>query len=437
MRPIHRTGIVVFAAAAGVTAFVAFAKQDPRVESKPATVPAAAESSPASPERAAFGQYYTFAETNCKNAEKIFEVRAALEKARRLLSFATNAQKEGFGALLDANGAMAVAEIDRIDLLIRENSDSAPAELKKFYQSVVRIENDINNKVDVPILAAVYQLAEEALTVHSSDYKNTKSAATEAWKECFELAQNHVNQSADFWAYSERYGFKTVEPRNLLIASEFTKKNEQDSNWSHSNLSEWTIDGSKLIAYGIPRGGDNPVLEMRAGVIFWGPNGSKVQMIANGKDILPGTRQTMRHYELTLKFKVIKKGFTLLARHTGGYRRHAYGFETLEAQDETKSANGKAKRALNKKTASAPAASVPARFLNDERSTNFPVVEGKTYEVIEQVYGNKVMISAREAGEADYNLIEDNVRARYGGVGIQLLPGSEVQFETVSIRILM
>jgi len=78
-----------------------------------------------------------------------------------------------------------------------------------------------------------------------------------------------------------------------------------------------------------------------------------------------------------------------------------------------------------------------AQPANQGSETAFTVEDGKTYEVIERVYGHNVEIRAKTVGESsESEPLRDNVRARYGGIGIQVLPGAEVIFDTLTIKVL-
>ncbi|MBI3818193.1 MAG: hypothetical protein HY286_05840 [Planctomycetes bacterium] len=366
-------------------------------------------------QRKDFNTLFEFLKQNSKDPKKAEDVQKALIKADALMGLATDAQRKDMATFKILNNVSI---------------------LEAHYEKAVEVELNPANKENYPLITAAFQEAEEWFTGEAQSLIKAKLEGSERAKELFELIQNKTNQYADFWANSEKYGFKTVPALNVLEGKEFQKIGANEPHWSNSKLSTWKLDGTRMIATGI--GGGVGAGEMRAGVLFWGPNGSSVRTMTNGKDILPGTRETMRHYELTMKFKVVKKGFTLLARHTGGYQRHAYGFETTAAQEETKNANNKAKAAGK---LGDPASPAKDPFANtspaDDRSTNYAVDEGKSYEVVEQVYGNKIRLMPKEEGTADSDPLEDNVRARYGGIGIQLLPGAEIIFEQLSIRILM
>lgn len=369
----------------------------------------------AAKQRKEFNDLFNFLKANAAEPKKAEEVQKTLDKADRLMGLATDAQKKDMATFKMLNGV---------------------AILEAHYQKALEVEQNPANKDNYPVITAAYQEAEEWFTGEAQSLIRSKVAGADRAKELYEMIQGKTNQYSDFWANSDKYGFKTATAQNLLDPKEFQKSGSNEAHWSNSKLANWKLDGPRMIAQGL--GGAGGQGDLRAGVLFWGPNGSSVRTMANGKDIWPGTRETMRHYEVTFKFKVVKKGFTLLARHTGGYQRHAYGFETTAAQEETKAANKKAKESGKSGDSKSPSNdpfsdASPA----DDRSTNYPVEEGKSYEVIEQVFANKVKIFAKESGASDPEALEDGVRARYGGIGIQLLPGAEIHFESISVRILM
>jgi hypothetical protein len=217
---------------------------------------------------------------------------------------------------------------------------------------------------------------------------------------------------------------------NLLDPKELTKQGDKGPRWFATSGADYKLDGNTLVMKGIGSTGEGK--DLRAGIIAWAPGGSQMSVV-------PGTKDVVRNYELTLKFKVVKKGFTLLARHTKGYQRHSYSFDTAAAQEEIKKQNKKA-AAQGQAPGNSPAADNP--FGTDPMpanvdGTSFVIEEGKSYEVIEKVYGNTVELLARTLGAADQpEPVKELVRARYGGIAFQLLPSAEIAFESISIKIL-
>lgn len=368
-------------------------------------------------QRKAFNELFDFLKANSKDPKKAEEVSKTLNKAELLMGFATDGQKKDMASFKVLNNV---------------------AILEARYQKALEVEQNPANKDNYAVICAAYQEAEEWFTGEAQSLIRAKVEGSDRAKELYETIQGKTNTYADLWATSDKMGFKAAAGINILDAKEFAKSGANDAHWSSSKLATYKLESGKMVASGL--GGAGGAGDLRAGVLFWGPNGPSVRTMANGKDIFPGTRETMRHYQITMRFKVVKKGFTLLARHTGGYQRHAYGFETTAAQEESKAANKKARESGKTGGGGTPAGgafSDPDPNAGSATETNFAVEEGKTYEVVEEVFGNKVRIYAKEAGGDQPEALEDGVRARYGGIGIQLLPGAEIQFEQMIIRILM
>ncbi|MFN0205453.1 MAG: hypothetical protein ACKVS6_03975 [Planctomycetota bacterium] len=356
--------------------------------------------------RKKFNEIFEYLKANINTPAKADEVATQMLEAYKYQVYANDAQRKDLASFKILNES---------------------AILENRYQIAVSTQE--KNPENWPVITEAFTIAEEWFTGEAQQLiRNAGLQGSGRAKELFQTIQEQVNRAADYWATSDKYGFKSGTTVNMMDAKEFAKDNPH---WVPTTAATYSLEGGKLITKGLPNA------EGRAGVLRWGPNGSKVSTMANGKDILPGTRETMRHYELTMKFKVVKKGFTLLARESQGFQRHEYSFETQSAQDERKSASKKIKTQSTTpaKEAGGIFGDMPAEPTAGE--FNFFVTEGKTYEVREQCYGNKIMIWVKEEGGEEIEPLQDNVRARYGGVGIQLLPNSEIHFESMSVKILM
>jgi hypothetical protein len=354
--------------------------------------------------RKKFNEIFEYLKTNAKIPEKCEEVAKQMIEADKLVAFATDAQKK--------------------DLAIFKVLNQSSI-LENHYNKALEVQQ--KNPDNWPLITTAFTEAEEWFTGEAQQLIRAGGEGSQRAKELFQLIQEQTNRAADYWATSDKFGFKVAPAMNLLDAKEFAKDN---SHWFPTSSATYQLEGGKLIAKGVPN------KEGRAGILMWGPNGTKVTTMANGKDILPGTRETMRNYELTMKFKVVKKGFTLLARQTQGYQRHEYSFETKSAQEERKAAS---KRAIQDGKSGGGGGAFDDTPAGGAAATesNFFVEEGKMYEVIQQVYGAVIKIWVKEVGGADIDPLEDRVRARYGGLGIQLLPGAEIHFDAVQIKILL
>lgn len=365
--------------------------------------------------RKEFAGYYEFLKANATNADKAEEVAKTIEKAERLLgTVGTAEQTKDFASFKVQNGV---------------------ALLESKYNKALDLKQ--SNPENYPAICEAFTIAEEQMSDATQQLIKTKVPGSERAKELFELVRGQVNLSADQWQSSPKYGFAAVPATNLLDPKEFAKQGDKGARWSASNSADFKMDGTSLVAKGLAKSSDSK--DLRAGVLFWAPGGKEMAAI-------PGTKDVLRNYELTLRFRIVKKGFTLLARHTRGYQRHAYSFETAQAQQETKEQNKKAAAqglAGGNTPAGAagngdPFAEVDSRTpANQAGETAFTVDEGKTYEVSEKVYGNTIEIMAKVVGDSSQpDPVKDNVTARYGGIGLQLLPGAEVVFEQVTVKIL-
>lgn len=196
---------------------------------------------------------------------------------------------------------------------------------------------------------------------------------------------------AEKWNDATR-GFEAVPAKNLLDPKEFApRQGEEKAPWQTSPGAKIGLFGSKLVLEGVAP--ERPVQkDERAGIAFWSP----------------GPKTAIRHYELRARVKIVKGGFTLVARQSQGYLRHTFGFE----------AKGAGSGAVTNVT-----------FVPDE---------GTTYEITERVFGRKVKIEIFSTKEDDAAIapVEDSTNAREGGVGLQIGRGSMVEFERLEIRIL-
>lgn len=194
------------------------------------------------------------------------------------------------------------------------------------------------------------------------------------------------------WSEATR-GFEAVAPRNLLDPSQFaTKPGDEKPPWQTSPGAKLTLEGGRLLVEGVvPERATHP--GERAGLAFWSP----------------GPKTAIRHYELRARVRIVKAGFTLVARQSTGYMRHTFGFET--------------------KAEGGSGASTDVTFVPDE---------GTTYEITERVFGRKVKIEIFSTKEDDAAIapVEDSTAAREGGIAIQVRRGAAVEFERLEIRIL-
>lgn len=316
------------------------------------------------------------------------------------------------------------------------NFQRAKQQLELDYKKARAIEDEECRKncenPDAASITRAYVEAEERFGRDAESYFYRSFDGRDEARELFNNVQGGANMWAENWATSPTRGFHTVPPISLLDPAEFTKTESRPARWMSSPLASVELKNGVLIARG-EESSQSPGSYPRAGVAFWGIRGDEIDTLNSGRDIVPATRSTMRNYSIRARFVVMKKGFILIARHTGGYQRHAYGFQTEEAEEWIRNANRKAAgRSHSSRNASRPSPPFP-----DDRSTNFNVQEGLSYQLREDVYGNKVNITIREIETGRKETVEDGVRARHGGIGIQLLPGAEVHFTDMELRVLL
>lgn len=361
---------------------------------------------------------------------------AKRKKFNELFAFVSNTIKDPSKA---TEVEKAIAEIDK--LIVAVGSDAQQKDLAAFkvLNAVALLEAKYNKAVEVreknpdnyPLICEAFTIAEEQMSDQVQQLLKSNVPGTERAKELYTTVVGQVNTAAEQWASSDKYGFAAIPGRNLLDPSEFAKGADgSGSRWFAGNGADYRLDGKVLVMKGVGSTGEGR--DLRAGVVAWAPGGNQMAVV-------PGTKDVIRNYELTLRFKVIRKGFTLLARHTKGYQRHSYSFETAQAQEEIR-AQSKKIAASGQVQGGIPAADpfgVEAMPANVESGVAFVIEDGKSYEVVEEVHGNTVRIRAKAVGASDQpDPIEELVRARYGGIAFQLLPGAEVAFDVVSIKIL-
>ncbi len=360
-----------------------------------------------------FAAEYDWLLANIESADKAEEAQKRIEVAERLLgqlgSNVDDAKKRDFAAFKIKN-SVAILEA-------------------KYNKALAVREQDPQNW---PAITKAFTYAEETMSDSTQQLIRSGVPGSERAKELLILVKGEVNRAAEEWGPSTQYGFAATPPKNLLDPQEFTANGPKPPHWTPTDSAKWELRDGKMILTGL-----QPLQQgksMRAGVLNWGPSGNEV-FVVNGQ--LEGV---LRNYELKMKFTVVRKGFTLLARQSKGYQRHSFSFETLAAQQETRADNE-----VGRKEEAAGGGGVfdigsnldvrtPAGAEND--GTAFVVEEGKTYEVTQTVLGNKVWILAQAKGDVAPDPLMDQVTARYGGIGFQINPQGEVHFEEISIKIL-
>lgn len=282
---------------------------------------------------------------------------------------------------------------------------------------------------DWAAITLAYTQAEEMITDQGEQLIKSGVPGSARARELMVAIRDAANDAADRWAESETQGFAKAPARNLLDAKEFHKPaGATVAPWVPTPSADFKLENNALTVKGLARTMDPNAKALRAGKLQWAPD----------------IKTPIRNYELTLRFKVVKKGFTLIARAGTGYMHHTYGFETATALAETKAANQAEKSAA----AATPDKSVdllntPASQLDVRPGgsaageTAFTVEEGKSYEVVEKVHGKRIQLLVKPLdGSEAPDPLQDTTNARYGGLAFQVLPGAEVVFEVVSIKIL-
>lgn len=198
-----------------------------------------------------------------------------------------------------------------------------------------------------------------------------------------------VNAIAEQWAESGG-GFASVVPRNILTSREFEPApGDSKAPWQTSPGARVRLEGALLVVEGVRPEKVDPTTE-RAGIAFWSPS--------------PAT--AIRHYEVKFTVKIVRTGFSLLARQSTGYARHLYEFEVLPA-----------------------GANAGDAF--------FPV-EGNTYTITQRVCGKRVKIEAvpHDADEPHPTTVEATTLAREGGIGFLVKYGARIEVSDMTVKIL-
>lgn len=362
-----------------------------------------------------FNEGFDFVKANATNAERAPEVKKKIDELYKML---------------DAGLRTSIDEA-RIKDFAAFKVQNSVAILEAKFNKALQVKESAGDNWKA--ITEAFTEAEETMSDDTQQLIKSGVPGSERAKELFERCREEVNRSADAWASSEKLGFSSsaATSRNLLDAKEFQGLAEGKANWFNTSSAEVKLEGGRMVLKGLASK-ESSTKSTRAGVLNWGPTGKSSEVV-NGR--LQGV---IRNYELTMKFKIVKKGFTLLSRQYTGYQRHSYQFETKNAQGESKSVDkqeqaqggGGAVDIFNN-------ARPPAAGDATDDTSAFVVEEGKSYEVVNRVYGNKVWFKVKgiDSGE-DPDPIEDAFRARYGGVGFRVLPGAEVIFESMSIKIL-
>jgi hypothetical protein len=210
-----------------------------------------------------------------------------------------------------------------------------------------------------------------------------------AAKDIHEEIAGKVNTIAEAWAESSG-GFNSIAARDLLAPREFQPApGDTKAPWQTSPGARIGVSGSVLTIEGVKPEKVDPSVE-RAGIAFWSPS--------------PTT--SIRHYEVKFTVKIIKTGFSLLARQSTGYMRNLYEFEVL-----------------------APGANAGDAF--------FPL-EGHTYNITQRVYAKKVKTEALPADpdEPVPTVIDAVTSAREGGIGFLMKYGSKIEVANMTVKIL-
>lgn len=254
---------------------------------------------------------------------------------------------------------------------------AAEYQVKKADEMVEKGERDLGKVLDA------YDRADKELAEVLVAQRFPKA------KDIHEAIAMKVNDLAEKWGESAS-GFAALPARDLLDPREFvTAAGSDKAPWQTSPGAKIRREGSTLVVEGVkPERADRP--GERAGIAFWSPT--------------PDT--SIRHYEVRMRVRLVKTGFSLLARQSTGYMRHLYEFEVL------------------------PAGANPG--------DNYYPTEGHVYEIVERVGGRKVRIEVvpQDADEPSPSVVESTTSAREGGIGFLVKPGAEVVVERISVKIL-
>lgn len=299
------------------------------------------------------------------NADRVDEVAAkAGELENLLLQIETERVEDVKREIFNARGRSAIAR-----------AKAGVAKADKMRE---------NNREEYSTIVALYEKVDEELAgvMVATKFNETKDIHDD-------IAMK-MNDVAEKWAESGR-GFSSVIPRDLLNPKEFQlKPGDEKSPWDASPGAKITLSGTTMIVEGV-----KPTIQQkpgeRAGIAFWAPD----------------SKTAIRHYELRMRVKIVKKGFLLIARQGSGYMRHIYEMEVPD----------------------------PGAKLGDEA---FVPQEGNTYDIVERVYGRKVHIeiTPQNAEEAMPSAVDSTTSAREGGVGLQLRVGAKIEVQKMDIRIL-
>jgi hypothetical protein len=210
-----------------------------------------------------------------------------------------------------------------------------------------------------------------------------------AAKDIHEEIAGKVNTVAEQWAESSG-GFNSVTARDLLAPREFqVVAGETKAPWQTSPGARIRLEGTTLVVEGVKPEKVDASTE-RAGIAFWSPS--------------PTT--SIKHYELKFTVKIVKTGFSLLARQGTGYMRNLYEFEVLP-----------------------PGANSGDAF--------FPL-EGHVYTITQRVYAKRVKTEALPADpdEAVPTVIDAVTSAREGGLGFLMKYGSRIDVTNLTVKVL-
>ncbi|MBI3820592.1 MAG: hypothetical protein HY286_18020 [Planctomycetes bacterium] len=237
---------------------------------------------------------------------------------------------------------------------------------------------------DYASIVALYEKVDEQLAavLVANKFNETKDLRDDIAMKMSDVAEK--------WAESGR-GFGSVPSKDLLNPREFQPKQaDEKSPWDASPGAKLILENGTLVVEGVKPDQQQKPGE-RAGIAFWSPS--------------PTT--AIRHYELKMRVKIIKKGFQLIARQGTGYLRHIYEMQTTD----------------------------PGAKVAEE---SFIPVEGAVYDIVERVYGRKlhIEVTPADAGEPTPAAVDSTTAAREGGVGIQVRVGARIEIQKMEIRIL-
>jgi hypothetical protein len=349
-------------------------------------------------DRKRLAEIFEFVEKNVGSPDKVGEVRRQIDIAEAMVMRLHLAPAE-FQRITDLRVRNAATDVDsRIaigDALKTKDSGNLAAIANAYWRAEESCE-DVVGRV---------------LRVHGA------SESLEAIKATYGRCRTEADRSAEAWGNDPKLGFAARVPHDLLESPNIASR-PATRPWSTSPMV--TLSRELVV-----RGVGVQSQPMRAGRALWAPGGREASTE-------PLTPDVIRNYELTLRFRVVSKGFTLLSRASMGYMRHAFDFLTDDAKKLVRAASpaggsAQAPHPNETKSESAPSADVDYDGLT--------VSEGNTYEIRERVLGSRVTIDLLN-GKSWKQICDGIVRARMGGIGFQVLPGAEVRFDKIEIKIL-